>query len=136
MDINSSSNAHHRANPNRNPDNTKRGFLIEEIRFLEEFKEQAQALKQLALPSGQPEAQLNKLLNKMQRTFTKNLSEEIVYIRRDVSFEKISDETGIQTRFAQNYEERIEEYNNKLERMESIVQKTEDWKRKNRDKQT
>ena len=133
MDISASSNAH-RANPNRNPESTKRGFLLEEIRFLEEFKEQAQALKQSALPSGQPEAQLSKLLSKMQRTFTKNLSEEIVFIRRDVSFEKISDETGVQSRFAQNYEERIEEYNSKLERMESIVQQTEDWKRKNKDK--
>lgn len=135
QDINSNANAHHRANHNRNPDSTKRGFLLEEIRFLEEFKEQAQALKQLALPYGQPEAQLAKLLNKMQRVFTKNLSEEIVYIRREVSFEKICDETGIQTRFAQNYEERIEEYNSKLEKMESIVQETEDWKRKNKDKQ-
>ena len=135
QDIGSSSSTHHRANAHRNPDSTKRGFLIEEIRFLEEFKEQAQALKQLALPSGQPEPQLAKLLNKMQRTFTKDLSEEIVYIRRDVSFEKISDETGIQTRFAQNYEERIEEYSSKLERMESIVQETEDWKRKNKDRQ-
>jgi chromosome segregation ATPase len=112
---------------------TKSAFLVEEVHYLQEFKEHAEILNQLAkpMPLSSPESQISKLARKMEKHFIKNLEHEVVFTRREISLEQISDDSSFQTKVAQNYEERIEEFSRKLEHMEEVVQEAEERKKVN-----
>jgi hypothetical protein len=63
---------------------TKRRFLIEEINYLTDFKEQLEALNQIAKPSvhPNPSLQISKIWKKIEKQFLGNLNEEILFTRR------------------------------------------------------
>lgn len=67
---------------NHGASNTKRRFLLEEIGFLSEFKEQAEVLNQLARLTQEPQLQLSKLSKKMEKQLIVHLNEEIIFTRR------------------------------------------------------
>lgn len=64
---------------------TKRRFLLDEINYLTDFKEQLEALNQIAKPSANPSLQISKISKKIEKTFLSNLQEEILFTRREIS---------------------------------------------------